>query len=133
MTPTALTLALADAKAAFLPIVGQPTDNNLVRINDALASMLLTITYNRSNGEQNLWGLIADADRYLHHYGLAFVDPATRPAVYDPNIANDASRVERFCAEASWATRIQDYKAYEVAQVWRQGLHQGCSQRHLDL
>jgi hypothetical protein len=27
-------------------------------------------------------------DRYLHHYGLAFARPATRPAVYDPSITH---------------------------------------------
>ena len=116
MTPTALALALATATLAFLPIAGQPTDDDLVCINDALAPILLKITYDCANGVQNLWGLIVDADRYLHHYGLAFVRPATRPAVYDPDIADDASRVERTRAEASWTARIQDYEAYEATE-----------------
>jgi hypothetical protein len=117
MTPTTLTLALATATSAFLPIAGQPTDDDLVRINDALAPILLKIRYDRANGVQNLWGLIADADRYLHHYGLAFVCPATRPAVYDLDIAEGTSRVERTCLEASWAARIQDYEAYKAAKA----------------
>ena len=79
--------------------------------------ILLKVTYDRANGVQNLWGLIADADRYLHHYGLAFVRPATRPAVYDPNIAEGASRVERTRAEAAWAAHIQDYEAYKAAEA----------------
>ncbi len=116
MTPTALASALATATLAFLPIAGQPTDDNLVRINNALAPILLKITYDRANGVQNLWGLIADANRYLHHYGLVFGRPATCPAVYDPDIADDASCVKRTRAEASWAACIQDYEAYEVAE-----------------
>ncbi len=44
MTPTALALALATATSAFLPIAGQPTDDDLVCINDALASILLKVT-----------------------------------------------------------------------------------------
>jgi hypothetical protein len=116
MTPTALTSALADAKAAFLPIIGQPTNDNLVRINDALTPILLTITCDRINGKQSLLGLIANVDRYLHHYGFAFIHPTTHLAVYDPNIANDVSCIERVCAEASWATCIQDYEAYEAAE-----------------
>ena len=48
--PTALALALATATAAFLPITGQPTDDDLVRINDALASILLKVTYDCANG-----------------------------------------------------------------------------------
>jgi hypothetical protein len=117
MTPTTLALALATATLAFLPIAGQPTDDDLVRINDALTPILLKVTYDRANGVQNLWGLIADADRYLHHYGLAFAHPATRPAVYDPAIAEGASRVKRTRAEVAWAARIQDYEAYKAAKA----------------
>ncbi len=116
MTPTALALALVTATSAFLPIAGQPTGNNLVCINNALVPILLKITYDHANGVQNFWGLIADTDRYLHHYGLAFVHPATRPAVYDPDIAEGASHVKRTRAEASWAARTQDYKAYKAAK-----------------
>ena len=36
--------------------------------------------------------------------------------VYDPDIADDASCVERTRAEASWTARIQDYKANEAAK-----------------
>ncbi len=117
MTPTALALALATATSAFLPTAGQPNDDDLVRINDALAPILQKVTYDRANGVQNLWGLIANADRYLHHYGLAFTRPAARPAVYDPDIEEGASRVERTRAEATWAARIQDYEAYEAAEA----------------
>jgi hypothetical protein len=117
MTPTALAVALATATPAFLPIAGQPTDDDLVRMNNALTPILQKVTYDRANGIQNLWGLIADADRYLHHYGLAFASSAARPVVYNPAIAEGASRVERTHAEAAWAARIQDYKAYEAAEA----------------
>ena len=116
MTPTALALALATATLAFLPIAGQPTNNNLICINDALAPILLKVMYDHANGVQNLWVLIADANRHLHHYGLAFIRPPTRPAIYNPDIAEGASRVERTCVEASWAAHIQDYKAYEASE-----------------
>ncbi len=117
MTPTSLALALATATSAFLPIAGQPNDNNLIRINDVLAPILQKVTYDRAQGAQNLSGLIADANRYLHHYGLAFVRLAARPAVYDPDIEEGASRVERTRAEAAWAAPIQDYEAYEAAEA----------------
>jgi hypothetical protein len=115
MMLTALALALASATSAFLPIAGQLTNGDLVRINDALVSFLLKITYNCANGVQNLWGLITNANRYLHHYSLTFIRPATRPVVYDPGFAEGASRVERTRAEVSWAACIQDYEAYEAA------------------
>ncbi len=61
MTSTALALALATTTLAFLPIAGQPTDDNLVRINNALMPILLKIAYDCTNGIQNLWGLITEA------------------------------------------------------------------------
>jgi hypothetical protein len=54
MMPTALALALATATSAFLPIAGQPTNDDLVLINDALAPILLKVTYGCTNGVQNL-------------------------------------------------------------------------------
>jgi hypothetical protein len=116
MTPKAITSALAAAQALFLPIDGQPSDNNLVNLSDNILPILLKATYNHVNGVHNLWGLVASADRYLHHYGAPFVCPANCPACYDPAINAEASRVNRVCAKAAWATLIQDYEAYKAAE-----------------
>jgi hypothetical protein len=76
MTPKAIISALAAAQALFLPINGQPSNDDLVRLSDAILPILLQATYNRVNGIQNLWSLVASADCYLHHYGAPFVHPA---------------------------------------------------------
>jgi hypothetical protein len=86
MTPKVITSALAAAQALLLPIDGQPSDDNLVHLSDAILPILLKATYNHVNSIHNLWGLIASVDCYLHHYGAPFVRPATRPACYDPAI-----------------------------------------------
>jgi hypothetical protein len=65
MTPDAITTVLTTAQALFLPIDGQPTNNDLVRLVNAVVPVLLKATYDRVNGIHNLWGLVADADRYL--------------------------------------------------------------------
>jgi hypothetical protein len=83
MTHKAITSALTAAQVLFLPIDGQPSDNNRVRLSDAILPILLKATYDRVNGIHNLWGLVVSADCYLHHYGALFVRPATRPACYD--------------------------------------------------
>jgi len=80
MTPVAVTAALTAAQESFLQINGQPTDDDIVCLLNAIAPILLDITYDRVHGLHNLWGLVADSDRYLHHYGLPFDRPATRPA-----------------------------------------------------
>jgi hypothetical protein len=115
MTPKA-TSALTAAQALFLPINGQPSDDNLVRLSDAISPIYLKATYNRVNGTHNLWGLDASADEYLHHYGAPFVCPATCLACYDPAINAEASCVNRVCAKTAWAALLQDYKAYKAAE-----------------
>jgi hypothetical protein len=124
MTPKAISSALAAAQALFLPINGQPSDNNLVHLSDTILPILLKGTYNRVNGVHNLWGLVASADCYLHHYGAPFVRPATHPACYNPAITAEASCVNRFCSKTAWAALLQDYKAYKAAErgvkvLWR--------------
>jgi hypothetical protein len=62
MTPEAITSALAAAQALFLPINGQPSNEDLVHFSDAILPILLKATYDRVNGVHNLWGLVASAD-----------------------------------------------------------------------
>jgi len=116
MTPKVITSALAAAQALFLPINGQPSDNNLVHLSDAILPILLKATYDCVNGIHNLWGLVASVDCYLHHYGASFVCPATRPACYDPAISAEASCVNQMCAKTAWAALLQDYEAYEATE-----------------
>jgi hypothetical protein len=116
MTPKAITSALAAAQVLFLPIDGQPFDDDLVRLSDTILPILLKATYDRVSGVHNLWGLVASAGCYLHHYGAPFVRPATRPACYDPAITVEASRVNRVCSETTWAALLQDYEAYKAAE-----------------
>jgi hypothetical protein len=116
MTPKAIISALAAAQALFLPIDGQPSNNDLIRLSDAILSILLKATYNRVNGIHNLWGLVASMDCYLHHYGAPFVRPATHPTCYNPAINAEVSCVARVCAKTAWAALLQDYKAYKATE-----------------
>ncbi len=119
MTPKPNTSALAAAavaQALLLPIYGQPSNNDLLRLSNIITPILLKSSYNRVKGVHNLWGLIANADRYLHHYGTPFVRPATRLACYNPAINAEASCVSRVCTGTAGTAKIQDYKAYEAAE-----------------
>jgi hypothetical protein len=116
MTPKATTSALALAQALFVPIDGQPSDNDLVRLSDAILPILLKATYDHVNGVHNLWGLVASVDCYLHHYRTPFLCPATHPSCNDPVINAEASCIDRICAKTAWAALLQDYKAYKAAE-----------------
>jgi hypothetical protein len=101
MTSKAITSALAAAQALFFPVNGHPSDNNLVRLSDAILPIIFKATYDRVNGLHNLWGLVASADCYLQHYGAPFVGPATRPACYDLAIIAEASPINHVCAKTT--------------------------------
>jgi hypothetical protein len=116
MTPEAITSALTAAQALFLHIDGQPFNNNLVCLSNAISPILLKATYDRINGIHNLWGLVASADCFLYHYGAPFVRPATRLACYDLAINAEASLISHVCAKTAWAALIQDYEAYKAAE-----------------
>jgi hypothetical protein len=116
MTPKAITSALAAAQALFLPIDEQPSDDDLIHLSNAIFPILLKTTYNWVNGVHNLWGLVASADCYLHHYGAPFVHPATRPACYDPAINAESSCVHRVCNKTTWAALIQDFETYKATE-----------------
>jgi hypothetical protein len=116
MTPEAITSALAAAQVLFLPIIRQPSNDNLVRLSNAILPILLKATYDRINGICNLWGLVASSDWYLHHYSAPFVCPATCLACYDPVINAEASCIDHICTETTWTALIQNYEAYKAAE-----------------
>jgi hypothetical protein len=108
--------ALAAAQVLFLPINGQPSNDDLICLSDAILSVLLKATYNHVDGIHNLWYLVASADQNLQHYSAPFVCPASRSACYDPAINVEVSCVDCICPKTAWAALIQDYKAYEAAE-----------------
>jgi hypothetical protein len=116
MTPKAITSALAAAQALFLPIDGQPSNDDLIHLSNTILPILLKATYDHINGVHNLWGIVASADWYLHNYGAPFVCPATHLACYDPAINAESPCLNRICTETTWAALIQDYKAYKVTE-----------------
>jgi hypothetical protein len=116
LTPKAITSALTAAQALFLPINGQPSDDNLDPLSNTILPILLKATYDHVNGVHNLWGLVASVYWCLHHFGAPFVRPATRPACYDPAINVEASCIDRVCAETTWVALIQDYEAYKATE-----------------
>jgi hypothetical protein len=106
MTLEVITSALAAAQALFLPINGQPFDEDIVPLTDTILPILLKATYDCVNGIHNLWGLITSADHYLHHYSAPFICPATHPAYYNPAITSEASCVNRVCPKTAWAALL---------------------------
>ena len=114
MSPEEISSLFAEALEQFEPIIGQPTDPDLTRLNEALIQVLLVIPYDEVTGTHNLVGLILDEADYKALYTSSFPIP-TRPGIY-PTIAEDTKSPVRARLEAEHAATVADFKTYEAAE-----------------
>ena len=114
MTPEDILADFSEAQNQFAPIDRQPTDDDLVRLEETLYPLLLAIPYDSEHGKHNLSGIILDDKTYKTTYGTPFPVP-TKPGAYDTSIPDDAKSVIRARAEAIHKARIQDYLIYDAA------------------
>ena len=116
MTPDAITLLFKEARDAFPPLEGKPTDDELLSIRETLLPILMEIPYDQLGGVHSLTAIITDGMRYAaDHGGNAFKRPVRLP-LYDGSIADDATTVVRVRAEAAHKARLDDYASYEAAE-----------------
>ena len=107
-------VALLDA---FEPITGQPTEEDLTRLKFACLSALVPIPFDRELGEHNLMGLLLSDDEYKVRNTNGVIFPSyNRPAIYDKDIATDATFGVRAKAEAIHKAKIEDWKTYDCAR-----------------
>ena len=98
----------------FEPITDQPSDSDLTRLREAIASLLLHIPYDETGGTHNLMGIVRAKPAYLKRYGEAFPEP-TRDGAYDLDIDNDATAVVRARLGAAHKARRADHATYDTA------------------
>jgi hypothetical protein len=113
MTPEEITTLFTTAAAAFQPIIGQPTDDDLTAIRDILYPLLLDIPYDEA-GTHNLIGLIEPTTTYTDTCGDAFPIPQ-RPPTY-PDVPDAATAVVRARREAEHAILVKDFATFEAAE-----------------
>jgi hypothetical protein len=116
MTPNAITLLFKEARDAFPPIEGKPTDDNLLSIQETLLLILMEVTYDQLGGVHSLTALITDDVRYAsEHGGNSFKRPI-RLSLYDTSIKDDATTVVHVRAEAAHKARLDNYPSFEAAK-----------------
>ena len=116
MTPNAIALLFKEARDAFHPLEGKPTDNDLLLIRETLLPILMEIPYDQLGGVHSLTAIITDGVRYAaDHGGNAFKRPVRLP-LYDGGIKDDATTVVRVRAEAAHKARLDDYASFEAAE-----------------
>ena len=85
MKTTEVQAAFVALMDTFKPISGQPTDEDLTRLNLANLSLIVPIPFDRQLGVHNLMGILLADDEYIKHKGTVF--PAyKRPPIYDMDI-----------------------------------------------
>lgn len=118
-TVAAITLLLAKAREEFTPVVGQPTDDDIFRMREALMPLLHNIEYANfvpaGANAHNLVGLIQETTSYVNDWHEAFPRPA-RPSPYDDTIPDNATTVVKNRMEAAHHTLINDYNAFLAAE-----------------
>ena len=100
MTPEEIVAKFADALDNFEPIVGQPSDSDLTRLQEAVTPLLLQIPYDETGTVHKLIGLIWPEAAYVARYGYAFPKP-TIVGTYDKSIDDNATAVVRASTEAA--------------------------------
>ena len=75
MTPEDIVAKFAHALNNFEPIDRQPSDTDLTRLWEAVAPLLLQISYDETGAVHNLIGLIWLEAAYVAHNGEAFPKP----------------------------------------------------------
>ena len=90
--PADLTLALQKATDGFTAIVDQPTDTNIIDIQQLLLPVLTNTKYDKLTFTHNISGVILPTERYKHIYlkGTYSILPVI--ALYDDTIDRDATR-----------------------------------------
>ena len=115
MTPEEIVAKFAHALDNFEPITGQPSDTNLTRLWEAIAPLLLQISYDETGAVHNLIGLIRPEDAYVARYVEAFPKP-TRVWAYDPNIDDKAIAVARARLDAAHKAKRANRVTFETAR-----------------
>jgi hypothetical protein len=116
MMPNAITLLFKEARDAFPPLEGKPTDVNLLSIQETLLSILMEVPYDQLGGVHSRTALITDGVRYAaEHGGNPFKHPVRLP-LYDGRIKDDATAVVHVRAEAAHKARLDNYASFEAAE-----------------
>ena len=116
MTPNAITLLFKEARDAFPPLKGKPTNKDLLLIRETLLTIFMEISYNQLGGVHSLTAIIMDGVRYTaDHDGNRFRRPIRLP-LYNGSIKDDATTVVRVRAEAAHKARLNDYASFEAAE-----------------
>ena len=113
MTPEEIVAKFAHSLVNFEPIVGQLSDSDLRRLQEAVAPILLHILYDKTGAVHNIIILIRTESAYVARYSEAFPKP-TRVWAYDKYIKDNAMAIVRVRTEAAHKAKCADRAKYKT-------------------
>ena len=115
MKPEDVPLLFAEMASTFEPILGQPTDSDIVNITEILIEALYQIPFDDEKGVHNLVGIILAKPVYLADYKEPF-PVQKKPGIYDPSITEDTKDSLRSQKEAIWKAKRRDYAFFSESE-----------------
>ena len=115
MTPDDIVAKFLAALDHFEPILDQPSDTDLTRLQEDVTPLLLQIPYGETGRTQNLIGIIRSKTAYLKRYGEALPKPK-RVRAYDLEINDDATALVRARLEAAHKAWRADRATFETSR-----------------
>ena len=80
MMPEAITLLFREAREAFPPLEGKPSDDDLTTIRETLLLILMEIPYDQLGGVHSLTAILTKPGRYAANHGSStFIRPSHLP------------------------------------------------------
>ena len=115
MSAEEITAAFAEESDKLAPCVGRPTDQFLQSMIEALASVLIPIPFDLTNGNRDsLMALVSTDTEYFSAFGHPFVVPPL-VGIYDTTIPANANSRHRAEMEAIHNARRKDRATFDTA------------------
>ena len=115
MKPEDVSILFTDLGSNFEPIIGQPSDSDIVKMRENISEVLYQIPYDDENDVHNLVGLIQDKESYAVEYKAPFPTP-NKLGIYDPTIVETTKDAVWAQKEAIHKAKRQDYAFFEAAE-----------------
>ena len=94
MKPEDVPLPFAEMASTFEPILGQPTDSDIVNITEILIETLYQIPFDDEKGVHNLVGIILAPAAYLADYKEAF-PVQKKPGIYYTTLFRSQNQAQK--------------------------------------
>ena len=117
MKPTEIQAVFAALLDTFEPINGQPTDDDLTRLQNSALGVFVPISFDRELGRRNLMGLMLSVVKYKGGYeDLPFPSYFKRPVIYNGTIVDEATLGVHTKAKAKRKAKLDNWKIFNCTQ-----------------